>query len=413
MPRPADQPVPVSAWLAFVLACLFFLFEFVARVEPSLDAAGIKAHFGIVDGRFGLLASLFFWVYAPMQLVVGITLDKFGARRVMVPAVLICALGPLLFAASSSLALAGIGRILTGLGGAFAFVGALYVANHRFPARAFATLSGVLAAIGMVGTAVGVVWLTQLSQALGWRTVFTMTGLAGIGLFVVMALFFKGYRAAERAAEHPLAQLPGLFRSGRLWALAIVSALYYVPVNAYAGLWGSSELSHDRGLDPSRAEFDVSLIFWGLALGSIVAGLVSDRLSHRKWVVVAGAVSSALAFFAALWLPGLGPRQVAGLMFVAGFLGGPQVLTFAMAKEGLPNAVAGTAMAVVNMVSIGGAMLFQPLAGYLLDLTGGNYHLALIPVFAAPLVAGIMTIFIREYRRPEHRLRPASPGAGA
>ena len=410
MPRPASDPVPFSAWLAFGLVSLFFLFEFVARVEPSLDSAGIMQRFSISEGQFAVLASLFFWVYAPMQLVVGLTLDRFGARRMIVPALLICVLGPLLFSASSNLYLAGLGRLLTGLGGAFGFVGALYVANHRFPARLFASLSGLLGAVGMIGTAIGVVWLTRATESLGWEKVFQLTGLAGLGLFVLVFLFLREGRGGGAAPrQNPLKALPQLLGQRRLWLIALVSALYYVPVNVYAGLWGKSELMADRGLAATRAEFSVSLIFWGLALGSILAGAVSDRLGHRKWLVVGGAIVSTGLFAVALLVGPGGYVSLSALLFLAGLFGGPQMLTFPMAKEGLPNIVAGTALSLVNMVAIGGAMIFQPVAGYLLEASNNDYRTALIPVFAAPLAAAFLCLFIDEKRHPDHALGDKKP----
>lgn len=393
-----------AAWLAFVLVCLFFLFEFVARVEPSLASDGIMKWYGLNAGQFAVLSSLFFWVYAPMQLVVGLMLDRFGARRLVLPALFVCAIGPILFALTPSPAVAGFGRVLTGLGGSFAFVGALYVANHRFPARMFATLSALVGAIGMMGTAVGLVWITRLTEAFGWRQVFLGTGIAGFALFAALALFLKPDNAErmESVAGNPLAALPGLLRNRRLWLIAIVSALYYVPINVYAGLWGKDELQKDFGFTPVAAETAISLLFVGLALGGIVAGWISDRLSHRKWILIGGALVSTALFALALGRAWTSPVPVSALLFAAGAFAAPQILTFAMAKEGHKTAVAGTVMSFVNMIAIGGALLFQPAAGYLLTLTGGDYTLALLPVFAAPVVAAFLSLFISEKRHEDH-----------
>lgn len=397
-----------SGWLAFVLVCLFFLFEFVARVEPSLASSEIMAWYGVSETRFGFLASLFFWVYAPMQLVVGLALDRFGARRLVVPALLICATGPILFALTTSPVWAGLGRVLTGFGGAFGFVGALYVANHRFPARMFATLSALVGAIGMLGTAVGLVWLSSLTTALGWRMTFFGTGAAGLVLFLALALFLARDNPERMAgvAANPLRALPAILRNRRIWLIAIVSALYYVPVNVYAGLWGKTELQADFAFSPVLAETAMSLIFAGLALGGIVAGWVSDRLSHRKWILIGGAFASTALFALALGLPWREPAPVMVLLFGAGAFASPQILTFAMAKEGYPSAQAGTVLSFVNMIAIGGALMFQPAAGYLLERTGGDYHLALIPVFASPLVAALLALFIEERRHEDHFPHP-------
>ena len=83
-----------AAWIAFWIASAFFLFEFVTRVEPSLAAdADRRISMASRDAGFGTLASLFFWVYAPMQIVVGLLLDRYGARRFVLLGSFCCAAG--------------------------------------------------------------------------------------------------------------------------------------------------------------------------------------------------------------------------------------------------------------------------------------------------------------------------------
>ena len=60
----------IFRWLAFITASLFFLYEFLARIEPSLAATDISRFLGLSNTGFGMLVSLFFWIYAPLQLVV-------------------------------------------------------------------------------------------------------------------------------------------------------------------------------------------------------------------------------------------------------------------------------------------------------------------------------------------------------
>ena len=76
-----------AAWIAFAIASTFFLFEFVTRVEPGLATHAIRAFYHLSEAGFGSLSSLFFWVYAPMQIVVGLLLDRYGARRFVYSAV--------------------------------------------------------------------------------------------------------------------------------------------------------------------------------------------------------------------------------------------------------------------------------------------------------------------------------------
>ncbi|MCT2398569.1 MFS transporter [Novosphingobium mangrovi (ex Huang et al. 2023)] len=395
-----------AAWIAFVIGSSFFLFEFVARIEPSLDTGTIAGFFGLSDSGFGTLSSLFFWIYAPMQIVVGLVLDRYGARKFILGGSLCCAAGVLLFAATNVVGIAAAGRVLTGFGASFAFVSALWLVNHWFAPERFAMLSGAVNAVGMVGAAIGAVALSDLVTAAGWRLVFAVTGLVGLGIFAAAFLFLREPRspasdADTRPVEHVRQSLATVLGNGRIWALSIVGMLYYMPVNVYAGLWGTTELVSDHHRSQIAAETIVSMVFWGMALGSIFGGWVSDLLGHRKYLVLGGAVLTGLAYTTALYLP-LSAFAEGALLLAAGFFGGFQMLTFAMAKEGEANDVVGTVVAFVNMIGIAGALIFQPLVGYLADAAGGNFALALGTVPACTALAALIVLFVPEYRHPDH-----------
>jgi MFS family permease len=395
-----------AAWTAFWIASAFFLFEFVTRIEPSLAAGPIARFYGLSNGDFGTLASLFFWIYAPMQIVVGLLLDRYGARRFILLGSFACAAGVLTFAATHNVLIGGLGRLLTGFGASFAFVAALWLANHWFAPERFALLSGGVNAVGMLGTAIGAVALSNLITQAGWHAVFFMTGISGLAIFVLALLFLRephspASTATSAPAEHVRQSLADVVGHRRTWLIAIVGLLYYMPVNVYGGLWGTTELMKDHHLSRVTAETAVSMVFWGMAAGSVGGGWLSDRLGHRKYLVFFGALLTGLAYAAVLYLPG-GEITEGALLFAGGFFGGLQMLTFAMAKEGQPNRLVGTVVAFVNMIGIGGALIFQPLVGILADETGGNFHAALTTVPICAALAALLVLMLPEYRHPEH-----------
>ncbi len=257
------------ALIAFGLVAAFFLFEFVARILPSLAIDQIAPDLELSNARFGTVSSVFFWVYAPMQLVVGALLDRYGAKRLVVPACATCATGVLLFGVADAPMLAILGRFLTGLGASFAFVSALFVVTHQFAPERFALLSGVVNMVGMIGAAIGAVLLTDLMVASGWRNAFFWTGGVGLFLAVLMFIFLpKSAATHDHVARTSLLNGFGeIFRSARLWVIALSGALYYMPINVFGGHWGQSDLIQDHGLSQVSAELAVSMVFWGMALG--------------------------------------------------------------------------------------------------------------------------------------------------
>ena len=394
-------------WTAFWIASVFFLFEFVSRVEPSLSADAIAKHYDLTDTGFGTLASLFFWIYAPMQIVVGLLLDRYGARRFILLGSFACAAGVLMFATTSNVEVAGLGRLLTGFGASFAFVSALWLVNHWFAPERFALLAGAVNAVGMLGTAIGAVALSGLIERFGWHDIFVATGAVGLLIFLAALVFLRepaspADTATMAPAEHIQQALSDVLGNGRTWAIAIIGLLYYMPVNVYGGLWGTTELVRDHPISQVAAETAVSMIFWGMAVGSVAGGWLSDRLGHRKWLVFSGAVLTGLAYAGALFLRGTAITE-GMLLFAGGFFGGLQMLTFAMAKEGQENRLVGTVVAFVNMIGIGGALVFQPLVGYLADVSGGNFRIALTSVPLCAVLAALIVLPLPEYRHPEHR----------
>jgi len=260
----------------------------------------------------------------------------------------------------------------------------------------------------MLGTAIGGVALSQVIAVHGWREVFLATSAGGVGLFGAALLLLRepvspAATSTPHFTAHVRRNLAAIAGSPRTWAIAIIGLLYYVPVNVYAGLWGTTELVKDHHLSHVSAESLVALIFWGLTIGSVLGGWLSDRLGHRKYLVFFGAALTALAYIAALNFDG--PTWMeAALLFAGGFFGGPQMLVFAMAKEGQPNTRAGTTIAFVNMIGIGGALVMQPLVGWLADLSGGGFQLALMVVPLSSAVAAALVLLLPEYRHPDHRI---------
>ncbi|MGA9334744.1 MAG: MFS transporter [Rudaea sp.] len=410
MPEATDSFIAAKrsrdAWVAFAIASAFFLYEFVTRVEPSLATQSIEHFYGLSNARFGTMASLFFWIYAPMQIVVGLLLDRYGARRFVLLGSLACATGVLVFVATDQVTVGEAGRALTGFGASFAFVAALWLVNHWFAPERFALLSSGVNAVGMLGAAVGGVALSGLIARAGWRSVFMATGGVGLVVFLLALLFLREPVSPARAASSHIAthvrrSLAAVIGNSRTWAIAIIGMLYYVPVNVYAGLWGTTELIKDHHVSAVTAESLVSLIFWGIMAGSVFGGWLSDRLGHRKYLVFFGAVLTSAAYAAVLYLPGSiefeGP-----LLFAAGFFGGPQMLTFAMAKEGQEKRLSGTIIAFVNMIGIAGALIFQPLVGCLADLADGNFRLALSVLVVCTGLAALLVVLLPEYRHPDH-----------
>src|SRR5437899_1255372 len=112
----------LGAWLICALGALYYSYEYLLRISPSVMELPLRHHFNLSATGFGLLSAFYYYAYVPLQIPVGILLDRYGPRILLTFACFICVLGTFLFAGTQVFWIAASGRFLVGFGSAFAFV---------------------------------------------------------------------------------------------------------------------------------------------------------------------------------------------------------------------------------------------------------------------------------------------------
>lgn len=401
-------------YVAFGAACLFFGYAFVLRVSPSVMVRELMREFAVGAGALGNLSGAYLFVYAGLQIPVGVLLDRYGVRRLMSVAALATGLGALLFASAHALGMAYAGRVLIGGAAAFSWPGMLLVAHQWFPAR-FALLGGIGQAVGMAGAAAGQAPLAAAVAAHGWRA--TMAALAAAGLLLAAGLWL-----CVRDRQHPGSRDHGLYTrllrvlgNGQTWLAAFFGLAMASPILSFGGLWGVPYLTSAYGLGRTSAAALVSLVFVGAGLMAPLVGFVSDRMGRRKPSMYAGGVLCTLAMTGVLWPGELALPVLGVLLFLVGAGGCTLVLAFAAGRENNSPATAGAAIGVVNTVLTGGGALFQPLIGALLDLAWNGASAGGVPVYTPhayrlaisvlPAVSAAGTLALSRLAETGHRRR--------
>ena len=124
----------IMGWSICLIGALFYSYEYFLRIMPSVMSAKLMAHFNIEAGALGIFVAIYYWAYVPLQLPVGLLHDRFGPRRLLTFACLLCVVGTYMFGISHSIYIAATGRLFVGIGSAFAFVGVLKLASIWLPA---------------------------------------------------------------------------------------------------------------------------------------------------------------------------------------------------------------------------------------------------------------------------------------
>ena len=337
----------------------------------------LSRYFQIHDGSLGNLSGFYYYIYTPMQLVAGVLMDWYGPRRLLTIASLCCVIGSFLFAATTHLWIAEIGRFLIGFGSAFAFVGVLKLATIWLP-KHFADVSCIATALGMLGAIAGNLVLTDLVDLIGWQNTVYASGAFGILVALLIGVFVRDENMERKKTLGAGAPAPLNFRqvvvnlwvimkSSQMWIVGTIGGLLYISTSAFAELWGNPYLQAVHNFSKAQAATAISTIFLGWVFGGPIGGWLSDTFNRRCLPLAMNSLIAAGLFTILLFANNLTPNTIYILLFAFGAFSAIQVTVFAIGREISSSKAAGSAIAFINMVVMLSGVIFQPLIGYMLD----------------------------------------------
>ncbi|NGX37806.1 MAG: putative sulfoacetate transporter SauU [Chlamydiae bacterium] len=362
------------AWTIWFLSSLFMFYKYAIEVSPSVMTTHLMSEFHIDGAQLGNLAACYFYAYLLIQIPAGLLVDRFGPRRVTTIAIAICAFGTIVFANSSILFLAQLGRFLSGFGAAFAALNCLKLTANWFPSNRFALMAGLMMTLGMLGAVAGQAPLSAFINSMSWRQALFIIGVAGL---VLAAIFWLVVRDQSKYHLAPINLMPknsnlwesvrSVFKNKQSWLLSIYSGFAFAPLTVFGGLWGVPYIAETFQVDKTHAAQVVSLIFIGFAVGAPLWGWFSDFIGNRKKVMYVGTSISTIAFCFILYAP-LSLWSLNILMFLFGFFASTFLICFSMIRETNAPAVAATAIGFMNAFDALLAAFSDPLTGKFLDL---------------------------------------------
>lgn len=354
------------------IGAFFYCYEFILRILPGVLQDELRMAFGNLSATaFGQIAALYYFAYSPMQLPVGILMDRFGPRYLLTLACLCCTLGSFLFGAHW-LFLTGLGRLLVGFGSAFAFVGVLSAAVNWLPKQYFSLVAGLMTTLGMLGLVYGEIQITHLANFLGLQAVLSMTVIMGLVLSIFIFIIVRDAPIEKTPHTMPFKaffqQVFQVLKSKQIWIIALIGTFLYTSLSVFGELWGKAFLETAFHLNKLEAAKTMSMLFLGWAVGAPLSGYLSDRTGRRMLPLLIGAMGSLATISLILLDWNLSYSSLNLTIFLYGVFSATEIIVFIMAKEYSPTQeLSGTIFAVTNMIVSFGGVIYQPLVGKLLD----------------------------------------------
>lgn len=413
----ATQKQTLLPWIVWGLGCLFYFYENLIQVSLGVMSTELMRDFAVTSQTLGILAGVYFYFYAFMQLPSGIMLDYFGPKRLLISATAICAFSTIAFGLTDNFLMACAARLMIGFGSAFAVVGTMKLATNWFAIERFAFLTGLMVAIGMMGSIAGEAPLSLLVDNFGWRESMIFIGLIGFLLALLIYFFVSDTPQAKQASkshenpleqEHVIRNLLTLAKNKQLWLTALYGGLMYMSTPVFCGLWGPAFLMQKMSISKTMAASYISLAFVGWVIGSPLWGIFSNRIGRRKTPMYFAAIGTFISTITFIYLPithfWLQISLFAFGLFSAGFLP-----AFSVANELCNRQYVATGLSFMNMMNQIGIAIVNPVIGLLLDKAwNGNiehgahiysleaYQSSLIILPIAIFAALLILPFIRE-----------------
>jgi MFS family permease len=372
--------VPARAWAVWLVGLLAYAVAIFHR--SSLGVAGVEAQdrFSAGASAISLFLVLQLAVYASLQVPVGVALDRFGSRRVIIAGALTMAAGQLVLALASDVPTAVVARVLVGAGDAMTFISVLRLVPLWFPGRTVPLITQLTGILGQVGQIIAAYPLVTLLHTASWTPTFL--GAAAVGVLVAVLVLVALRDSPPGTQLAPPSTMAEVRRNlAATWAepgTRIGLATHLVTQfsgTVFALLWGYPFLTTGQGLSAGAAATLLSLlVVVGMGFGPVLGRLCARWPMRRSNLVFGITTATAVVWTVVLLWPGRAPLWLlVGLVVVLGTNGPGSMIGFDFARTWNPAERSGSASGVVNVGGFIASLCTVLAIGFVLDaLTPGS-----------------------------------------
>lgn len=332
----------------------------------------------LTNTQTGLILSSFFLGYAIMQIPGGLLADKYGAKRIIILAIVAWSIFTGLTAVAWSLVSLIIVRFLFGFfeagfqPSAASLIAQVFPKNERGKAIAVMMSSGAL--IIMIVPIISA-WLLI---TIGWRVIFIICAILGV---IVAYLYWRYIQLSKVEVEEEIIQTTGkkeavlkhVLKIPMMWTVLLALFGIYA-VNWGMWSWLPTYLTNVRNLDIVTIGW-LQLIPGGtMFIAMLVNGVIIDKLSLRKNKYVGASVALLIAIFVLLMFQtksiGLFITYQAFITIGITYL---ILLLPTMIINVVPVFMSGTAIGVGNTSAQLAGFATPMMIGFMVDAFNGSY----------------------------------------
>jgi predicted MFS family arabinose efflux permease len=392
------SPVPNAPWLMLAALTAVFALSQAFRTVATIIAGPLQSEFHLSDDALGVFSGAFHLAFAALQLVMGVALDIYGARRTVGVVFLAAVVGAVASAFASDFSVLIAGQLLIGLGCAPAFLATVVFIANRYPAEQFARSAGLVLGFGGLGMLLTGTPLAWVVQSWSWRVgLLVLAAGAALAWLATVVLVSDGPRARRERETFAdgFRQLRAILAEKHTLGIIVLGAVTYAAFITLRGLWVVPLLveRHEHTLVQSGhvvLAASIATLFGPAIFGRLDPG----GRARRFWII---AFTMAFAALFGLLAYGAPAAIDVGLAILSGIVAGYIILQHADVRAAYSPGIVGRALATFNMAVFAGVALMQWISGIAASLAadrGIDPFATVFVVIAVLLSAGTLAFVV-------------------
>ncbi len=277
-------------WLLVAMLCVVGCLNYLDRMMITTMRSSILEEIPMTEAQFGLLTSVFLWIYGIASPFAGYLADKFNRSRVIIGSLLIWSLVTWLTSHASNFEELLLARALMGISEACYIPAALALIVEYHPGNTKSTATGIHIGGVYIGQSLGFIggWIAETHS---WHYAFSIFGIIGVAYAFILMFLLKDKRndLTDPAAEIPTKQSINLgeaFKS--LFSNRAFNLVLFIWGLAGAVSWmvnGWLPTYYKEKFNLSQTEagvYSTVYFFTAMLLGVILGGAMADLWAKRN-----------------------------------------------------------------------------------------------------------------------------------
>ncbi|MCD8915930.1 MFS transporter [Staphylococcus simulans] len=366
----------------------------------------------VSDSQMGLVASIYFFAYTGMQIPSGVLVDKFGQKRVLIPAFIGFAIAAIIIGTSSTITQVYIGAFIAGISTGSYYGAAFSLSAKYMPKEKKSFSNAIINSGSALGMIIGLIGSSVLVGGLNikWNYTLFITAIIIIAVTVVFILFIKNDKAmpSEKVQKEKQEEKNAVVNTDNVNLFSVKQIVtyfvYFATCYGYYMIvtWLPSFLVAEKGFSQSSVGYVAAIVAITAVPGALIFSKYIDKNAHQRLnLIVLLLLAAAITIGLTVFSPNPTVLYIALVLY--GLLGklaiDPVLITFV--SDSVKEEAVAKALGIFNFFGMSSSVIAPWLTGLIGDMTGSKVIAFYISAILL-LVAALLFFFVVKLRSKQY-----------